>query len=93
MIKRNLFLIILFFSTTIVVAQNIHEVSLEITNSTPLDTIKKQNCPNGFLLQINGKDQCIDTTIMYYPSFAEYWDELDCCVPLSSDSLLRFVRQ
>jgi hypothetical protein len=34
---------------------------------TPLDTIKKQNCHNGYLLQINGRYQCIDTTIIYYP--------------------------
>jgi len=43
--------------------------------STPLDTIKKSNCPNGFSIQINGKYQCIDNSILYYP-FPKYWNDL-----------------
>ena len=43
--------------------------------STPLDTIKRQNCPNGFLVQVNGEYRCIDTTIRYYPLYPD--DEID----------------
>jgi len=43
--------------------------------STPLDTHKKKKCYNGYVFQINGKEQCIDTTIMYYPNFTEYWED------------------
>jgi len=35
--------------------------------SSPIDTTVIQNCPNGFLMKINGKYQCIDSTIKYYP--------------------------
>jgi hypothetical protein len=49
--------------------------------SNSLDTIKKQNCPNGLAFQINGKERCIDTTLLYYPLIWERdttmeWDKL-----------------
>jgi hypothetical protein len=50
--------------------------------SIPLDTVKRQNCPEGLSLQINGKQQCIDTTIRFHPHSIyyhppEYWFESD----------------
>jgi len=42
--------------------------------SSSIDTIKKINCSKGFLIQINGKPQCIDSTLVYYPGFIEQWD-------------------
>jgi len=43
--------------------------------STPLDTIKNQNCPNGLWIQVNGEFRCIDTTILYHP-LPKPWNEL-----------------
>jgi len=43
--------------------------------STPLDTIYKQNCHDGFSIQINGKYECIDTTFFYYPTLTEKWGD------------------
>ena len=40
--------------------------------STPLDTIEKPNCPNGFLIQVNNELCCIDTAIIYYPTMIPY---------------------
>jgi len=42
--------------------------------STPLDTIKEQNCSNDFWIQINGNFRCIDTAIHYYP-LIEFWNK------------------
>ncbi|MCL2246022.1 MAG: hypothetical protein FWC10_02795 [Lentimicrobiaceae bacterium] len=45
--------------------------------SIPTDTVKKQNCPNGFLIQVNGNFRCIDTTDNYYPILTERWCATD----------------
>jgi len=37
--------------------------------STPLDSLKKQDCFNGFLMNINGEYRCIDTVIRYFPNY------------------------
>ena len=45
--------------------------------SASLDTVQKPNCPNGFLIQVNGIYRCIDTTLNYYPVWTEKWLEED----------------
>jgi len=59
--------------------------------STPLDTIKKPNCPNGYLISVNGNLRCIDTTLNYYPVRTEEWDETDTLSFMEKSINLQFL--